>query len=95
MREHLHRRWFWKASHPPALLAAVGLGTALWPGTGGVTRLIGVAAVLPYARFRRRVWPLAGSRARATAAIPLALVADMTEVGTMALASARYRTFLL
>jgi GT2 family glycosyltransferase len=89
LRRRFHRRWFWKPSHPPALLAAAGLVVlARRP-------VVGAALLLPYARYRTRVLPLRGGPRRRVAATPGALVADLTEVGVLALASARYRTLLL
>ena len=99
LRAHLPRRWFWKLSHPPALLAAAGLVAALvltasapgrWPFALGLAS----AAVLPYGVFRVLVRRLPG-RVRSLPAIPLALVVDLAEIAVMARASWRYRTFVL
>jgi hypothetical protein len=95
LRERFHRRWFWKPSHPPAIAAAVGAALALRPRAGRVGRIVGAAMMGPYVRYRARVLPLDGGPRRRLAVIPLALVADVTEVGVLAAASIRYRTFLL
>ena len=97
LRDLFHRRWWWRGSHPPALLAGVGTGMAVaavarrrwW-------RLVPAAAlVAPYARYRLRIEPLAGGPRRRAAAIPAALLADLGEVGVLARSSLRYRTLLL
>jgi glycosyltransferase involved in cell wall biosynthesis len=94
LRSLLHRRWWWKPTHPPAALAAAGFAVAA-SGATPLRRAIGLACVLPYVRLRMTSAPLRGGPRRRVAAIPLALVADVTEVGVMAAASVRYRTLLL
>jgi hypothetical protein len=95
VRELLYSRWFWKASHPPAIVATAGIALALHPRSSLAFRATGLAATVPYIRFRRGKGRLQGGRLERNAAIPLALLADIAEVGTMAIASARFRTFLL
>jgi len=94
VRQFLHSRWFWKASHPPALLALAGLMLLL--GSRGRAR-IGAAALLgPYVRHRLLVTPLPGTRRRARVTLlPAALVHDLAEVAVLAAASVRYRRLLL
>lgn len=95
LRDRFHRRWFWKPSHPPAIAAAMGVALALAPQSSVARRLLGLALMAPYVRYRTRVLPLEGGPRRRVAAIPLALVADLAEVAVLASASARYRTLLL
>lgn len=94
VRDHLHRRWFWKASHPKAMLAAAGL-TATVLARRRTSRLAGAVAIVPYLRYRTAVAPLRGGPRRRVAVIPLALVADLFEVGVLATASVRYGCLLL
>jgi glycosyltransferase involved in cell wall biosynthesis len=97
LRAHLHSRWVWRPSHPPAVLAGAGLAAyapvARRHGRWAAAAVV-VGSGLPYLRYRTRRVPLPGGR-RSFAAIPLALVADIFEVGVMAVASARYRTLVL
>ena len=95
LRDRFHRRWFWKPSHPKAIAAAAGLVVALGPRRSPGTRVAGVAAAIPYVRYRARVAPLRGGPRRRLAVIPLALAADLAEVAVLAVASARYRCLLL
>jgi GT2 family glycosyltransferase len=95
LRRLLHSRYFWKASHKPAIVATAGLVVALRPRSSPAVRALGFGATVPYIRFRRGNGRLRGGRFDRNAAIPFALVADMAEVATMAAASVRFRTFLL
>lgn len=85
---------FWRPAHPWALLAAAGVLTA----TGGrrsIGRLLlGGALCLPYVDYRMRVYPTGRPRNRPFL-VPLFLVSDLTEIGVLAEASIRYRTFVL
>jgi GT2 family glycosyltransferase len=96
LRDLVHRRVFWKASHPPAIaaLAAVALATA--PGRRRRSRRVAAVTLLAwYPWFRTRRHRLAGGPRRSVAAIPGALVVDLAEVAAMARGSWRHRTFLL
>ena len=94
LRERLHHGLLWKRSHAPALLAAAGVATVI--GARGPARLLGAAAALPYVRHRLVVEPLAHTRRRQRVLLlPAALVSDLTEVGVLAAASARYRALVL
>jgi glycosyltransferase involved in cell wall biosynthesis len=95
LRDRFHRRWFWKPSHPPAIAAALGAVLAAGPRSSTARRLLGLAMIAPYIRYRSLVLPLDGGPRRRLAAIPLALVADLAEVAVLASASARYKTLLL
>ena len=95
LRELLHRRWFFRQSHPPAIAGAVGLLLVLSRRSSCTGRVAGVALLAPYVDLRLRRWPLRGGPRRRVAAIPAALVADVAEVGVMVVASVRYRTVVL
>jgi len=97
LRERFHRRWFWKPSHPPALLALAGFVGAAWGGPSrrsAIARVAALALVAPYVRYRMKVLPLAPGR-RGLAAIPQGLAADWAEIAVLAASSVRYRTLLL
>ncbi len=94
LRGQFHSRWFWRASHPPAIAGAVGAALCLAPGPPA-RRLLGAALLGRYVHFRVLRSPLRGTRRQQLTAIPLALIADTAEVVTLAIASVRYRTLLL
>jgi len=84
----LHRWIFWKPSHPPAILAAVGLMAGLrWPPA--------LVLVLPWLRHRLSVAPAAPGPRRRVAALPGALAIDLVEVGVMLRGSIRHHTIVL
>ena len=95
LRRQLHSRWFWKAAHPPALLALAGVALAA-VSLPPVLRWVGALLWLPYADLRLRRLPLRGTRIRQRVPLlPLVFVADAAEVGVCAVASVRYRCLLL
>ncbi len=85
----LHRRLFWKRSHPPTLLAVVALAA----GIGWRPALLGVVPWL----YHRGVSSPAPHRSRREhlASLPGVFLVDVTEVATMVRASVRGRTLLL
>lgn len=87
-RERLHRRVFWKPSHPKVLLATAGLVL----GTRSRKWLL---LALPWLFYRTRVRRPSGSRAEAYAALPGTFVVDILETVAMARGSVRHRTFVL
>ncbi len=95
LRRHLHSRWFYQGSHPPALWAALGLGLIVSRPTSvrrwGTALLLGV----PYVRYRLVVEPVPCRPRNRIPVIGMALLADLVEIGVLAGASARYRTLLL
>ena len=78
--ELMHRRWFWKPTHPTAVLALIGLALA-------VRRPAALALLLPWLRLR-------GWR-RPPGEIAALFVVDATEVAAMVRGSVRYRTLVL
>ena len=95
LRTKLHSKHFWRASHPPALLAGVGLGTAALP----IDPRLRAAALLllaPYLKHRLRDAPLPGAGPkRRIALLPASLAVDLSEVAVLAAASVRYRRLVL
>ncbi len=89
-RESLHRRLFWKPSHPPTLLLLLGVVLAAsW------RRPTPLVLALPWVRFRTTVWPVARGPRRRWALLPGALAVDALEVAVMARGSLRHRTLVL
>lgn len=80
LRNHLHRRLFWKRSHPTALLGLLGL--ALTP----LDRRASVLVLPLVVRRVRAEGPLDGAQLA---------IADMAEVLVVLAGSVRYRTVLL
>lgn len=85
LRDLLVLRLFWKRTHPLLLLALAGAASRHRPLT--------VAAALPYLRHYRRVY--SGNTRGMTAALPLHLVVDLSEIATVLVGSLRYRTIML
>jgi hypothetical protein len=95
LRQRLQHGIIWKQSHLPAVAAAAGVVTMLTAKTAS-GRVAGVAALAPYVRHRLVVQPLPHTDpAERVALLPKALVADLAEVGVLAVASARYRCVVL
>lgn len=93
--ERLGSRWFWKPSHPPLLLAAVGVVlVAIGPG-GGVARAIGLALTGPYLRYRLVTDPAHPSRSGRIRYLGHAAAVDAGEVVAMVWGSVRYRHLYL
>jgi GT2 family glycosyltransferase len=96
LREHLHSRLFYRGSHPSALLAALGIGlAAVGPRSPKWLRCAPLILGLPYLRHRLVVDRLPCRAHNQPAAIGLALVADLCEIGVLFGSSIRYRTLLL
>ena len=88
--ESLHRRWFWKPSHPPAALLLVGVVAA-----GVARRPAPLLLAAPWVRFRTVTWPVARGPRRRWALLPGALAVDLLELAVMARGSVRHRTVVL
>jgi hypothetical protein len=84
----LHRHVFWKPTHPPAVLAALGLLAA-------TRRPAALLLVTPWIVHRLRAAPVCPDPTRRVTALPGALLLDLTEVLTMVRGSVRHRTLLL
>lgn len=96
-RSKLHRRYWLRPSHPPALMA----GGALVLGLYGLVRhrlpVVGAAAAatLPYVDHRLRKGRLFRTKAHLPWVIPQALILDLAEVAVLLRASLRHRTLVL
>lgn len=86
----VHRRWFWKRSHPPTIVALGGVAAALiarspWPLVLLVWWVVHRSVIEP---------PCPGPRRRFVA-LPGTFLADTAEVEAMVRGSVRHRTLLL
>lgn len=86
----LHRRWFWKRTHPPTLVALVGLALA-------ATRRSAAPLALGswWLAHRLVVEPACPGPRRRVLALPGTFLIDAVEVATMVRGSCRHRTLLL
>lgn len=84
----LHRRVFWKESHPGALLAVAGLVLAH-------RHRAALVLVVPWMRHRTRVAPVCEGPRRRWALLPAAFTVDLAEVAVMARGSIRHRALVL
>lgn len=84
----VHRRLFWKPSHPSALLALSGLllSAKCRPA---------LVLISPWLNYRLRRDPVASEPRQRLITLPAALALDLTEVAVMLRGSLRHRTFLL
>src|SRR6185312_3763055 len=80
LRAQAHRRWFWKPSHPRAVLAVCGI-------VGTVVDRRAAAAVLPLVAWRVRGHGVREGLELATG--------DVVEAAVMIAGSVRHRTVLL
>jgi glycosyltransferase involved in cell wall biosynthesis len=86
----LHRSVFWRPSHPPVLLALLGMGLA---AARRSPRPLLLAA--PWVNHRVRVEPLCPGRRRRWVVLPAAFALDVLEVLVMVRGSVRHRTLVL
>jgi GT2 family glycosyltransferase len=86
--ELLHRRLFWKRSHPPAVLAVAGLVLLPWWRAAALL-------VLPWLHHRLRTSPPCPGPRRRVVALPGTFVVDVLEVGVMLKGSLDERTLVL
>ena len=87
-RDLLHRRLFWKPSHPVVMLAAVGLIVA-------VRRPAALLLLAPWVHHRIRTAPLSEGRRRRWLVLPGAFAIDALEVAVMVRGSVRARVLVL
>lgn len=87
-RTLLHRRLFWKRSHPPFLLACAGVLAAR-------RRPLSLLLVIPWLHYRLVREPLAGSPRQRVALLPAALAIDGSEVIAMARGSLEHGAVVL
>jgi glycosyltransferase involved in cell wall biosynthesis len=86
----LHRRVFWKRSHPTALLAFAGIVLAV-----AGRRPLPLLLVAPWVRLRVTSMPLTPGPKRRWLVLPQGLVLDLAEVGVMVKGSIKHRTLVL
>ena len=89
-RTLLHRRLFWKPSHPPALLALAGILLAV-----ARRRPLALLLVVPWVRLRVTTLPLTPAPRRRWLVLPPGLALDLVEVAVMVQGSVRHRTLVL
>ena len=95
LREKMHRRWFFKPSHPPTVLAVFSLATiALAPSDARGWALAGALAV-PWITHRAVTAPLQGRKRNYPILLPMGFVADLAEVEAVLEGSLRFRTVLI
>ncbi|MDQ1373158.1 MAG: hypothetical protein QOJ09_496 [Actinomycetota bacterium] len=88
-RSLLHRRFFWKGSHPPVIAAIAGV--ALLRVRPAAAALL----LLPWLHYRLRVAPPCPGPRRRWLALPGAFVVDGLEVIVMVRGSVRHRVVVL
>lgn len=88
VRTLLHRRVFWKDTHPATVLALGALAGAAWWRPA----LLGM---LPWVDLRLRRRPRTPDLATRWRTLPQVFLVDATEVATMVRGSVRHRTLLL
>jgi GT2 family glycosyltransferase len=86
----LHRRYFWRRSHPTVLLALAGLLLAGMRRSPWALALVG-----PWVHHRVRVEPLTYGPRRRWMVLPAAFVLDVFEVVVMVQGSVRHRALVL
>ena len=84
----LHRRYFWKPSHPVALLALAGLLI-------GMKTPLGFLLAVPWVHHRLLVSPPCAGARRRLLVLPAVLPIDRLEVLTMVRGSVRHRVLVL
>jgi hypothetical protein len=89
-RTLLHRRVFWKKTHPPALLALGGLAIA-----GVRRRPLALLLVAPWVHLRVRKAPLCPGPRRRWLVLAPGFVLDLLEVVVMLRGSVKHRTIVL
>ncbi len=86
----VHRRWFWKRTHPPTIIAVVGIVAA------ATTRSAGPLALGGWWVWHRLVAePACPGQRRRLVALPGTFAVDVAELATMVEGSIRHRTVLL
>ena len=91
----LGKRVFFRPTHPRALLVVAAAVLVALRATSPLTWAAFVAVGLVYAWSCRRHHPKPRRKWYWLAVVPMALAADLYEIGVMAVASVRYRTLLL
>jgi hypothetical protein len=95
LRARMHRRWFFKASHPPTLLALIGLLLLTKRPTDSRCWALAAGLAAPWVVHRAYTAPLQGRPRNYPVLLPMGFVADVAEVAAILEGSVRYRTILL
>jgi glycosyltransferase involved in cell wall biosynthesis len=95
LRGQLDNRWFYRGSHPRALIGAIGIGLVLRRPRSLWRWIVGGLLALPYVHYRTVEDPLPCRPRNRVPVTALALVADLAEVGVLLRSSVKYRTLLL
>jgi GT2 family glycosyltransferase len=95
LRTRLHRGIYYRPSHPPALMAGVGLAMSCSYRLSRGWRLSALGLLAPYLWDRTRAHPLAATRRTQMVIMPLALMHDLAQVAVLAASSLRYRVLVL
>ena len=91
----LHRGPFLAATHPPTLVALLGIaGLALAPRSRAA-RALALLAVVPWLRHRIVLEPRPGRTRDLPLVLPVAFVVDAVETLTVTASGVRYRTLVL
>jgi GT2 family glycosyltransferase len=91
LRAHLYRRYFYRPYHPAALVALAALSLVSRRPRSIGAWLAGAALLAPYVGIRSSgAW-----EPGRLAVLPLAFAADIAEIGSLAVASIRWRTLVL
>lgn len=89
LRDHLYRRYFYKAYHPVTLMALLGLAIApRWPRRGALL-------TLPWVFYRTAIDPRAAPAKWLWAVLPMGFVVDAAEVVATVKGAVKYRTLIL
>lgn len=89
-RTLLHRRFFWKPSHPPTIVALAGIAAAL-----AGRRPSALAGAAPWLVHRLLTAPLSTDPTARLVTLPGAFAVDSLEVAVMLYGSVKHRTLLL
>ncbi|MGH9137292.1 MAG: glycosyltransferase family 2 protein [Acidimicrobiales bacterium] len=94
-RRTMYRRWFFRSTHPPTLLAIAGVGGLLTPGRTRRRWLWAAALGVPYVMNRLAADRLpVGLKARIVM-LPPTFVGDVAEVAAVLRGAIRFRTVLV
>jgi GT2 family glycosyltransferase len=91
----LHRDPFLAATHPPTLLALLGIAAFALASRHRVVRAVALLALVPWLRHRIVLEPRPGRARDLPLVLPAAFVVDAVEALTVTASGIRYRTFVL
>ena len=91
----LHRGPFLAATHPPTLLALVGIAAFAVAPRRRIVRVAALLALVPWLRHRIVLEPRPGRPRDLPLVLPVAFVVDAVEALTVTASGVRYRTLVL